>query len=366
MISFRSIKKQKTVDIFITLFFVTLCEEGFESFVNLIYEVTTAGLQLAEEELFFYGSFVLLLFMSTVKFLKLNKIRHERSRLSKFITVGQIVLLISLILMIGSVRELQSLIQEEGLYYLTTILIIFSYFGTVFVGLFVVFTRRSNEEYRYAFGVEAEMRVQQKRNYESILDKEEETRKFRHDFQNHMINLMMMLEDNNIDESKEYIRQIEANMKTIIEKNYATGNKTVDAILNYYFSDLDEDIKLKILGSAAENLKINEVDLCSLISNAIKNAIEAVSNQRAGEREILINMQIMEKYFYIKIQNSCDIKKIKRRKGTFLTSKQDKANHGFGLNNMKQILEKNEGEIITEVEENTFLIVMNIPLESNF
>ena len=303
--------------------------------------------------------------MSTVKFLKLNKIRYERRRLSKFITVGQIILLISLILMIGSVRELQPLIQEEGLYYLTTILITLGYFGTVFVGLFVVFTRRSNEEYRYALTVEAEMRVQQKRNYEAILDKEEETKNFRHDFQNHMINLMMMLEDDNIDESKAYIRQIEANMKTIVEKKYITGNKTVDSILNYYFSDLDEEVKVEIIGSAKKKLKISDVDLCSLISNSIKNAIEAVSNQRAGEKEILINMQIMEKYLYVKIQNSCDIEKIKRRKGTFLTIKQDKANHGYGLNNMKEILEKNKGEIIIEVEEDAFLVVMNIPLKSN-
>jgi sensor histidine kinase regulating citrate/malate metabolism len=229
----------------------------------------------------------------------------------------------------------------------------------IVVGLFIYFMRMSNEDYKFALKIEKEMRYQQKMNYESILERERDTRKFRHDFQNHMICLMMKLKYGQVDGAILYISQIETNLKDTLNQGYDTGNQVIDAILNYYLGEAEDDIQIDVIGKVTDVLDIEDVDLCSIVSNAVKNAIEAVNIQSEGKKKISINFKQKNGDLFISLRNTCN--KISENTEIFYTRKKDKRNHGFGIINMRNAVEKNKGEIVFKPNKNEFLLVIKLP-----
>jgi sensor histidine kinase regulating citrate/malate metabolism len=67
----------------------------------------------------------------------------------------------------------------------------------------------------------------------------------------------------------------------------------------------------------------------------------------------------------MKVWNTCNEKEKHQKNGIFETSKKDQKNHGIGLKNIRQTIEKNHGSIQTREERGGFLIVLQLPLNAN-
>ncbi|CAK7081171.1 GHKL domain-containing protein [Tissierella sp.] len=93
------------------------------------------------------------------------------------------------------------------------------------------------------------------------------------------------------------------------------------------------------------------------------NAIEACEKiSSENEKKIQLKIIQIEEYLSIEISNSI-IDKVKLEKGRSFTTKKDKLFHGFGLESIKEIVEKYNGHINYEQEENTFIV--NILLQNS-
>ena len=75
---------------------------------------------------------------------------------------------------------------------------------------------------------------------------------------------------------------------------------------------------------------ISQMDLCTIISNLLKNAVEAVDK----DGEIAVHIVRKEKYVQVDIHNSCKTMPQISRMEEIKTSKADKENHGYGLDNV--------------------------------
>ncbi|NHL38541.1 GHKL domain-containing protein, partial [Clostridium botulinum] len=181
----------------------------------------------------------------------------------------------------------------------------------------------------------------------------------RHDFNHHISCICGLLEMNQTDEAIEYIKQINSDIREI-DNIVTINNVVIESILNYKLSYAkNQNIKLGVDIHIPENLIIKSVDISILLGNAIDNAIEACK----GLEEKFINMEIYSKHKYliIKISNSKRNKIIKENK-QYKTTKHDKENHGFGLKNIKYIVDSYEGLLKIDESENKFTI--NIALKN--
>ena len=52
------------------------------------------------------------------------------------------------------------------------------------------------------------------------------------------------------------------------------------------------------------------------------------------------------------------IQDLEQSDGAFFTTKEDKANHGFGLENVKECFKKNNGQITIDTEKNIFRVLV--------
>lgn len=189
-------------------------------------------------------------------------------------------------------------------------------------------------------------------HYEKLEKINMEIRRFRHDYANHMNCLGAMLKAKRYTEATDYIENISGKLPSG-EFLFKTGNYIADAIL----TDKQEkaavqNISIKFDGCITD--KINNTDLCIILSNALDNSIEACT-KIDGEKEISVYGNFQQGYFVLIIKNPA--KNTLTVNGELpATSKDDKDYHGFGLSNIRFVVNKYNGTMRISSENNFFIL----------
>lgn len=97
---------------------------------------------------------------------------------------------------------------------------------------------------------------------------------------------------------------------------------------------------------------IEEIHLLTIFYNLFDNALEAAVQCKSGEKYINICGYTQEAAVHLSIENSVTPDR-KLNKGLF-TTKKDKANHGLGLNIVRDITKKYHGELMIRQEPGRF------------
>ncbi|WP_419072748.1 sensor histidine kinase, partial [Ruminococcus sp.] len=207
--------------------------------------------------------------------------------------------------------------------------------------------------------LEEKMRSQLK--YYIMLDeKDTEMRKFRHDFRKHMMCVISMLEEGSFSDAENYIRKLTNKFNETVP-SYKTGNYIADSILSDKAQECkDKGIIFKFTGVIPEK-NLNPLELCTILSNSLDNAIEACTKISGMPTKIRMASDFKNNYWYVKIANTSS-SDIKIRNNNVLTTKSDPLNHGFGLQNIKDVVNKHKGEFkIAQIDGDFILeITMNL------
>ncbi len=173
--------------------------------------------------------------------------------------------------------------------------------------------------------------------------------KIRHDLKNHSLCLEQLLEKENIEEARHYLKQ----WNSVIEEGETvirTGSIFADALLNPKYQQAKKlGIDISIQMSVPGEERIAPVDLCCLLANALDNAIEACQRGiKTGHPAGWIQMksQIYPNYWIFEISNSTYVS-VKQHEGRFPSSKQVPIS-GVGLQNIRTVVERYEGVLALE------------------
>ena len=195
----------------------------------------------------------------------------------------------------------------------------------------------------------------QKQYYELLRDKDLQTRKFRHDIRSHLATMQILCQKGNYEGIKEYLDNINGIVDNMAN-SFSVGHEIIDAMLNQYaYQANKEGIEMKVSGRIPNNLNISTFDLCTIFSNLLQNAIEAASKCKSGK--IYVLCQHYKGNLLLTIQNDFE-KKPESVGGWFKTSKLDEQNHGFGMMNVKECVERNGGTFYTEIVDKYFKAVV--------
>lgn len=186
--------------------------------------------------------------------------------------------------------------------------------------------------------------------YEKINDIYSEFRSFRHDFKNHLICLRSLLADGDTDKALAYMSDIESISYT--EKHrYETGNVIADALLNDKAERAEQyNVKINYSG-LIPTMGITDVDICTLMSNAIDNAIEACAKDRSDNmKEVTVNADFKRGCFFFTVKNPIFETVRIQKDNKIRTTKEDKAIHGYGLSNIIKVSKKYNGDTKIRVD----------------
>lgn len=196
----------------------------------------------------------------------------------------------------------------------------------------------------------------QERYYKTLVHKDEEVKKARHDLRAHLGCIEGLLEKGNYEEADRYIKKLKNDTIKRIDTPYKSGNNIINAVLNDVAETaMKHNTKIIFIGSLPPNIKIESPELCSLFYNLLSNGEEAMEKYKGDlPREIHMEISLYKRSMEIKIENpvmkSVDINKLGK-----YTSKQDKELHGYGIENIREIVEKYNGILEFENRDGYFV-----------
>ena len=202
----------------------------------------------------------------------------------------------------------------------------------------------------------------QKQQYDYQLQQSAAVQRFKHDLVNHIGVVRELINEKKTEEAKEYIDTI-WNIQNVFDLKIHTGDSFLDIIVNYYsYLAIKENIEFVVWGKLTEGMPLEMFDITTLMGNILQNAFEAAI--KSDVPKIRVKLVEHKEEIFIIVRNSA-AKRISTKTNFFMTSKEDKENHGFGLKNIVATVEKYHGECymesIVENKEELFQISIAIP-----
>lgn len=190
-------------------------------------------------------------------------------------------------------------------------------------------------------------------HYKYLEQREKETRKFRHDLKNHIYILGTLYKEEKYKEFKDYLEKIYGKIDSF-GGSISVNNGIVDAILNKCAAMAEQhNISINVTGHFPTECYVDSFDLCTIISNLLSNAVGA--EYEYGGNVIDVICRYNETEIIICVENDYTGKLIYEN-GKILSNREDKNFHGYGLQNVRESVEKYDGCVDIETRNNRFII----------
>lgn len=185
----------------------------------------------------------------------------------------------------------------------------------------------------------------QEEHIRMLIDKDEDMRRFRHDFHAHITALEAYAEKIQDAGLQNYIEDMREASALYSVKKY-TGITAVDAVISEIICQIREQkIELNWEGTLYAYEKVSLFDLCTIFSNLLLNSVEACEKQSNEKRDIYVKTYCYEGKLYLDIKNPIQDCMYDEKVSKIVTTKSDKKNHGFGIRNVKDTVNKYGGSI---------------------
>ena len=103
------------------------------------------------------------------------------------------------------------------------------------------------------------------------------------------------------------------------------------------------------------SIPIEEYDFFRVLANLFENAVEAVMKCEYSNRFIALKMQSFNNNFRLYIENGY-IEEPKKIGDKFISRKREEKEHGWGIENVKEIVEKYNGDMKIEYQDKKFIV----------
>ncbi|PHV70550.1 histidine kinase [Sporanaerobium hydrogeniformans] len=226
-----------------------------------------------------------------------------------------------------------------------------SVFYFVFVILYYAETQKQVTLQRERDMLDAQFRLAQT-EFASLRQLQQNAASYRHDMRHHFALLQGLASKEHIEEIKKYLQTAQSDMDAITPLRFCE-NETVNLILSAFNTKAKQsEILLRIDAKLPDSLPFSDTELCSLLSNALENAIQA-SQQIPDSNKRIIQLRMYSKNtkLCIDIRNTYQLDPIFHQG---LPVSKEKG-HGFGTKSMVHIVEKHGGVFQFSVKDGWFI-----------
>ncbi len=183
----------------------------------------------------------------------------------------------------------------------------------------------------------------------------------RHDYLNQLQIVYGLMELEEYDEMNSYLRKV---YKELLKTGKAvkTSKPAINALLAAKSAEAEaKEIEFLIdVKSDLKDLKIEDWELCKVLSNLIDNAVKALEDSYVQEKKIRINITESPQQYIFSVENNGPEIPLEIRDSIFkrgFTTKKEEG-HGMGLAIVSEIVSKAKGEIElkSDEEETSFTV----------
>lgn len=226
------------------------------------------------------------------------------------------------------------------------------------INLFAFYNYNELQE-KALYQAERQFLTQQVENYATQLQEMSKTwqqaREYRHDMKQKYLLIESYLNQNEYEKIRNLYQQ---NVEVLTEDEYIskTGNISFDTIVNYKAAVAKKNnIIVRLNTVIPYDMKLDDVDLYSLLGNMFDNAMEATQKVEADEREIKLTAKISGNNLYLEMENPY-AGNLRKQGKNYLTTKENRKEHGLGLRIVESIVKRHNGQILIDDKNNYFKV----------
>lgn len=222
----------------------------------------------------------------------------------------------------------------------------------VFLLVYFRYSENQHEVRRYKDLIEMQLLSQQK-EIEQVKAAQKAMAILRHDMRHHLNVLHAQLQSGNVEDAVGYIRQVEKACSDT-EVTVYCDNEILNAVLSIWQTRFTErGLTLNYDISVNHSLSCPDLALCTILSNALENAMNSLMGTDASEEKwVRLKMFQKDGRLMIKMENPC--KQIPRFVDAIPIS--EKKDHGIGTRSMVYYVEKLHGQCSFSVQDEKFLL----------
>lgn len=187
-------------------------------------------------------------------------------------------------------------------------------------------------------------------HYHEIEARREEFAKIRHDMRNQQMVLQELLHRGEYEKAEKMLGTLTDAVAATTEYVYC-GDPVFNAIMGETERTCKEKgIELKYDLEIPEKLKMDPVAICSILSNLTRNALTAATETvKSGDAFLSVKAAVKGDYLHICVENSRDMAAPKKE-----------GRKGYGLEILKDLVERNHGQIDIEPGEGIFRVDITV------
>ena len=302
-------------------------------------------------------SFPYFLFPIVCCLLRQIDINHYRNLSFEMVIILSVL---STLLIVASIYQQASMSQElatVGLLSLLDIVLLF------ILGFSYYATYKNIENRHKITNLEVQKTLEDAERMSIKIDKinREELEKLRHDIKNQFSYVDALLQQGKVEEAEKYVHDY-LNTSNPVLHYFSCSNNVINSIINLELTKAKiQNIKIDVKVVVPPLLPFKDIDLVSLLTNMIDNAME---NYYSEDKSPIV-VRIMKQNDFIRfiVSNPVDMKKINLRALT--TTQKAGRGHGYGTKIIKNIASAYNGFVDFNVEENNFVcdVVLNLNIK---
>lgn len=223
----------------------------------------------------------------------------------------------------------------------------------IIICILLFYTRQSKAHLEKLHNADMSYLALQHQHYKNSLMQYEDMKSLQHDINKHIFVLSEFCRNDKIDDLKSYVEEIAASYDSV--RTVQTGNFLADSIISYSLGKLssERNFKFQMDGYFPEQFFMEDVDFCVLLSNLLENAREALEKV-IGMRLIQMEVKRFREKLYLIVSNSVPEGKIDFN----CTSKTDAVHHGYGIQNVRRVVEKYNGTVQWKQEQGMAVVTI--------
>lgn len=174
----------------------------------------------------------------------------------------------------------------------------------------------------------------------------------RHDMRHHLNILLTLLQEDSTEPARKYIKEIgEAYDETVIERY--SRNEMINSVISIYqmrFSDKGFTLHCAI--QTGEALPCSDLAICTILSNALENAMHALEKLQSGNRWARLSLTQKDHQLLLEIENPVD----STPKFIDGIPASDQKGHGIGVKSIVYYVEQLHGQYHFSVLNHIFIL----------
>lgn len=231
--------------------------------------------------------------------------------------------------------------------------------------IFLIQVISKTYEENMKFAVQLRIKEKDAAQNDLLLQSAANLRKWKHDYNNHLVAIQGLINNNAYDQLKQYvIHQQEILPQTFSTIN--TGHNIIDAILtDKYLISQREKIHFTYAVILPNPFPISDVELTGILGNLLDNALDAckaLDDFQKTNSYIHVSIKPKRNMLHISVENSSSGNYLYDSEGRLITTKSKKESHGNGLAHVFHITEEYNGFCKIIAKQDCFTINVYIPL----